>query len=202
MREFSFVLTKNLLALTEKWFFSVYTAFVVKLWVSKEVKPVKFCPLSLLYIVRLFRFTIFVVFVTRKEESNHWGYKSRALICTDSCFVDGFDLFCFFLDGPGRTWTILWTAHLLSKSQSKSDQGMATRTDGSAQWRQCGRHHKLCGSVLRKTEAPVGMHFFGKNNFRAPVSRQVKTLKVLNETVRWVDLSLLLSRLLAVRLFS
>ena len=32
IREFSFVLTKNLLALTEKqWFFSVCTAFVVKL---------------------------------------------------------------------------------------------------------------------------------------------------------------------------
>ena len=40
--------------------------------------------------------------------------------------MDGFDLFCFFLDGPGWTWTILWAARLLSKSQSKSDQGMAT----------------------------------------------------------------------------
>ena len=180
----------------------MYTAFVVKLWVSKKWSLSNFAHYHFRILFVFSGFTIFVVFVTRKEESNHWGYKSRALICTDSCFVDGFDLFCFFLDGPGRTWTILWTAHLLSKSQSKSDQGMATRTDGSAQWQQCGRHHKMCGSVLRKTEAPVGMHFFGKNNFRAPVSRQVKTLKVLNETVRWVDLSLLLSRLLAVRLFS
>ena len=43
--------------LTEKkWFFNVYTAFVVKLWVSKEVKPVK---LSLLCVVRLFWFCYF-----------------------------------------------------------------------------------------------------------------------------------------------
>ena len=38
-----------------------------------------------------------------------------------------------------------------------------------------------------------GNAFLRKEKFRAPVSRQVKTLKVLKETVRWVDLSLLLS---------
>ena len=37
IREFSFVLTKKLLALTErKWFFSVYIVFEDKLRVSKE----------------------------------------------------------------------------------------------------------------------------------------------------------------------
>ena len=38
-----------------------------------------------------------------------------------------------------------------------------------------------------------GNAFLRKEKFRAPVSRQVKTLKVLKETVRWVDQSLLLS---------
>ena len=47
-----------------------------------------------------------------------------------------------------------------------------------------------------------GNAFLREEKFRAPVLRQVKTLKVLKETVRRVDLSLLLSRLLAVRLFS
>ena len=46
MREFSFVLNKNLLALTErKWFFRVYTAFVVKLRVSKESKACQILPI-------------------------------------------------------------------------------------------------------------------------------------------------------------
>ena len=91
---------------------------------------------------------------------------------------------------PGRTcrtWTILWTARL----SSKSDHGMATpelmevhNDDDVVDIINC-----VALYVLRKTEAPVGMHFFGKKNFielpdRAPVSRQVKTLKVLKETVR------------------
>ena len=38
-----------------------------------------------------------------------------------------------------------------------------------------------------------GNAFLRKEKFRAPVSRQVKTLKVLKETVRWLDQSLLLS---------
>ena len=38
-----------------------------------------------------------------------------------------------------------------------------------------------------------GNAFLRKEKIRAPVSRQVKTLKVLKETVRWVDQSLLLS---------
>ena len=52
----------------------------------KEVKPVKFCPLSLSYIVRLFRFCYLRRFCH--------------LIFTDSFSVDGFDLFCFCLDRP------------------------------------------------------------------------------------------------------
>ena len=101
IREFSFVLTKNSLALTEKkWFLSVYTAFVVKLWVSKEVKPVKFCPLSLFCVVHLFLFYYF-----RRFRHSERGIKSLRLEVTfvkilHFCFVDGFDLFCFCLDGP------------------------------------------------------------------------------------------------------
>ena len=41
---------------------------------------------------------------------------------------------------------------------------------------------KLCGSVLRKGANRNA--FLPKEKFRAPVSRQVKTLKVLKETVR------------------
>ena len=100
----------------------MYTAFVVKLWVSKEVKPVKFCPLSLSYIVRLFRFYYF-----RRFCHSERGIKSLRLQVT--CIDLHWFLFCGriwpFLLLPGRTcrtWTILWTARLLSKS----DQGMAT----------------------------------------------------------------------------
>ena len=46
IREFSFVLTKTLLPLTErKWFFSVYTVFVVRLRVSKESKVCQILPI-------------------------------------------------------------------------------------------------------------------------------------------------------------
>ena len=153
----------------------MYTAFVFKLWVSKEVKPVKFCPLPLSYIVRLFRFYYF-----RRFCHSERGIKSLRLQVT---FIDLHSfLFCWriwpFLLFPGRlgrTWTILWTARLLSKS----DQGMATpklmevhNDDDVVDIINC-----VALYVLRKTEAPVGMHFFGKKNFRTPVSRQVKTLK-------------------------
>ena len=88
----------------------------------KEVKPVKFCPLSLSYIVRLFRFNYFRRFCHTER-----GIKSLRLQVT--CIDLHWSLFCGriwpFLLLPGRTcrtWTILWTARLLSKS----DQGMAT----------------------------------------------------------------------------
>ena len=88
----------------------------------KEVKPVKFCPLSLSYIVRLFRFYYF-----RRFCHSERGIKSLRLQVT--CIDLHWFLFCGriwpFLLLPGRTcrtWTILWTARLLSKS----DQGMAT----------------------------------------------------------------------------
>ena len=64
----------------------------------KEVKPVKFCPLSLSYIVRLFRFYYF-----RRFCHSERGIKSLRLqvACIDlHCFVDGFDLFSFCLDRP------------------------------------------------------------------------------------------------------
>ena len=88
----------------------------------KEVKPVKFCPLSLSYIVRLFRFNYFRRFCHTER-----GIKSLRLQVT--CIDLHWFLFCGriwpFLLLPGRTcrtWTILWTARLLSKS----DHGMAT----------------------------------------------------------------------------
>ena len=57
MPEFSFVLTKNLLALTEKKNGSLMCIPLCSQAMSvKEVKPVKFCSLSLSYIVRLFQF--------------------------------------------------------------------------------------------------------------------------------------------------
>ena len=107
----------------KKWFFSVYTAFVVKLWVSKEMKPVK---LSLLCVVRLFWFCYFHRFRYLER-----GIKSLGLDITfikilhwsapiPVLFTD-----LTFSTLPGRTcrtWTILWTEGLLSKS----GHGMAT----------------------------------------------------------------------------
>ena len=131
MQEFSFVLNKNSLALTErKWFFRVYTAFVVKLWVSKEVKPVKFCPLSLLSVVRLFRFCYF-----RRFRHFERGIKSLSLEVTfikvRSCIDLHWFLFCWriwpfllLLGGTCRTWTILWTGH--ERLLTESGHGMAT----------------------------------------------------------------------------
>ena len=65
-----------LLASTErKWFFSVYSAFVFKLRVSKESKACQIVKLPAHYhlcVLFVFSgFAIFVVFVTRKEVSNH-----------------------------------------------------------------------------------------------------------------------------------
>ena len=73
MREFSFVLNKNSLALTErKWFFRVYTVLVVKLRVSKESKACQILPIITFECCSSFPLlAIFVVFVTLKEVSNH-----------------------------------------------------------------------------------------------------------------------------------
>ena len=72
MLEFSFVLNKNSLALTErKWFFRVYIEC------QKKVKPVKSCPLSLLSVVRLFRFCYF-----RRFRHFERGIKSLSLEVT------------------------------------------------------------------------------------------------------------------------
>ena len=59
MREFSFVLTKNLLALTEKNGSLMCIPLCSQAMSVKEVKPVKFCSLSLSCIVRLFQFYYF-----------------------------------------------------------------------------------------------------------------------------------------------
>ena len=72
MREFSFVLTKNLLALTEKKNGSLMCIPLCSQAMSvKEVKPVNFAHYHFRILFVFSRFTIFVVFVTRKEESNH-----------------------------------------------------------------------------------------------------------------------------------
>ena len=88
----------------------------------KEVKPVKFCPLSLSYIVLLSRFYYF-----RRFCHSERGIKSLRLQV--ACIDLHWFLFCWriwpFLLLPGQTcwtWTILWTARLLSKS----DYGMTT----------------------------------------------------------------------------
>ena len=164
----------------------MYTAFVVKLWVSKEVKPVKFWPLSLFCVVRLFRFYYF-----RRFRHSERGIKSLRLEVTFIKILHSF-LFCWriwpFLLLPGRTcrtWTILWTERLLSKS----GHGMATpelmevdNDDNVVVIINC--------VALYYEKGASGNGFLPKEKFRAPVSRQVKTLKVLKETVRWVDLSL------------
>ena len=119
----------------------MYTAFVVKLWVSKEVKPVKFCPLSLFCVVRLFRFYYF-----RRFRHSERGIKSLRLEVTFIKILHSF-LFCWriwpFLLLPGRTcrtWTILWTERLLHVLKQVWPQYGHTRADRSGQ---CGRHHKL-----------------------------------------------------------
>ena len=73
--------------------------------------------------------------------------------------------------------TILWT-----EGQSKSGHGMATPAlmevdnDDDVVDINC--------VVLHYEKGASGNAFFLKEKFRAPVSRQVKTLKVLKETFR------------------
>ena len=130
------------------------------------------------------------VFITRKEVSNHWEWKSRSL---RSCIDLHWFLLCSriwpFLLLPGRTsrtWTILWTEGLLSKS----GHGMAT----PALLMEVDNNDNLLDIIncvaLYYEKGASGNAFLPKEKFRAPVSRQVKTLKVVKETVRWVDLSL------------
>ena len=192
----SLFLSKNVLALSErKWFFSVYTAFVIKLLVSKELsKACQILPTITFVCCSSFPvllFSSFSSFGKRYQIKSprleitfikilHWS----ALI---PVLVTGLTLSAF-TGRTCRTWTILWTERLLSKS----GHGMATpelMTMTSGQWRQYGRNHKLGGSPCYEKGAS-GNGFLPKEKFRAPVSRQVKTLKVLKETVRWVDLSL------------
>ena len=76
MLEFSFVLNKNSLALTErKWFFRVSLA--VKLRVSKESKACQILPIITLSVVRLFRFCYF-----RRFRHFERGIKSLSLEVT------------------------------------------------------------------------------------------------------------------------
>ena len=163
----------------------MYTAFVVKLWVSKGSEA---CQILTIITFVCLLFTSFSS-LEKRFKSLRLEVTFIKILCWSAL------LFCWrilpFLLLPGRTcrtWTILWTERLLSKS----GHGMATpelMTMTSGQWRQYGRNHKLGGSLCYEKGAS-GNGFLPKEKFRAPVSRQVKTLKVLKETVRWVDLSL------------
>ena len=156
----------------------VYTAFVIKLRVSKESKACQ------IFFVHLFWFCYF-----RRFRHSERGINSLRLEVTFIKIMNWYALIPVLL----TDWSFsafAWTD--LSDLDDLLDWAFVkyghTVTDGSGQWRQCGRHHKLCGSVLRKGAS--GNAFLPKEKFRAPVSRQVKTLKGWKETVRWVDLSL------------
>ena len=101
-------------------------------------------------------------------------------------------MFCsriwFFLLLPGwtcRTWTILWTEGLLSKS----GHGMATPA-----LMEVDNDDNVVDIInfvaMYYEKGTSGNAFRPKEKFRAPASRQVKILKVIKEKVRWVDLSL------------
>ena len=127
----------------------VYTAFVVKLWVSKGSKACQILPIITFVCCSSFPVLLFSLF-------SSLGKRYQITEVRRSCTYLHWFLFCWriwpFLLLPGRTcrtWTILWTERLLSKS----GHGMATpelMTMTSGQWRQYGRNHKLGGSVLRK----------------------------------------------------
>ena len=99
-------------------------------------------------------------------------YQITEVSSLKSCIVLHWFLFCSrnwpFLLLPGRTyrtWTILWTGGLLSKPAATvwphQHWWKWTMTTMWSMW-QCVRHHKLCGSVLRKSTS--GKHFFRKKN--------------------------------------
>ena len=78
-----------------------------------------------------------------------------------------------------RTWTVLWTEHLLSKS----DHGMAT-----TELMEVNNDDDVVDIIncvaLYYEKGARGNAFLREEKFTAPVSRHVKTLKVLKETVR------------------
>ena len=91
-------------------------------------------------------FTIFVVFVTRTEVSNHWGSNSRSLrACIDLhwfLFYWRIWPFLLFIGRTCRTWTILWTRRLLlSKSGMPTPELMAVDNDNNVK-KQCRRRNR------------------------------------------------------------
>ena len=160
----------------------MHTAFVVKLWVSKGSEA-----------CQILTIITFVCLLFTSFSSLEKRFKSLRLEVTFIKILRWSALlFCWrilpFLLLPGRTCrtkTILWTERLLSKS----GHGMATpelmevdNDDNVVVIINC--------VALYYEKGASGNGFLPKEKFRAPVSRQVKTLKVLKETVRWVDLSL------------
>ena len=157
----SLFLTKNVLALSErKWFFSVYTAFVIKLLVSKELsKACQILPTITFLCCSSFPVLLFSSFSSFGKRNQirslrleitfikilHWS----ALI---PVLFTGLTLSAF-TGRTCRTWTILWTELLLSKSVQMTTPGlMEVDNDDNS------RHHKLCLCITKKV--PVGMRFF------------------------------------------
>ena len=133
-------------------------------------------------------FAIFITFIIRKEASNQWGLKS---LSSRSCIDLHWFLFCSriwpFLLLRGwtcRTWTIFWTEGLSKCGDSMSTPALmeVDNDDNVVDIINC--------VALYYEKGTSGNAFLPKEKFRAPISRQVKTLKVVKETVRWVDLSL------------
>ena len=92
-------------------------------------------------------------------------------------------IICLFfehnLSKPSRTWTILWTEGLLGKS----GHGMATPA-----LMELDNDENVVDIIncvaLYYEKGASGNAFLSKEEFRALVSRKVKTMKVVKETVR------------------
>ena len=160
MWEFSFVLTKNLLALTEK------NGSLVCIPSCSQAVSVKSEACQILPIITFVYCSSFYYF--RRFCHSEGGIKSLRLEVT--CIDLHWFLFCWRITDltfSAFAWTDLsdlddpLDCAFVKKLWPRYDH---TRTDRSVQWRRCGGHHKMRGSVLRKTMAQVGMHFFGKKN--------------------------------------
>ena len=101
------------------------------------------------------------------------------MICTDSWFVDGFDLFCFCPDGSDLSEL----NDPLNCAFVKSNHGMST-----TELMEVHNDDHVVDIIncvaLYYEKGASGNAFLREEKFRAAVSRQVKTLKVLKETVR------------------
>ena len=129
----------------------VYTAFVVKLRVSKESKACQILP-----IITFVCCSSFLVCYFRRFRDSEGGIKSLRLEVTFIKIMNWSALIPVLLTDLTFS-AFAWTD--LSDLDDLLDWAFVkwvlpryghTVTDGSGQWQQCGRHHKSCGSVLRK----------------------------------------------------